>query len=75
MSGDVYTPDDDRPHVDQDTCGKCRKKFEKGNRIVQVHIFDRAGNDPMNLARKGLFLFEEYEFAHVDCKDPFLKKG
>lgn len=75
MAEDKYAPEDDRPHVNDDICGKCRGKIEKGHRIVMVHIVDRTGRDPMNLARSGLFLFEEYEWKHADCKDPFLKKG
>jgi len=75
MSDDTYTPEDDRPHVPDNVCGRCRKNIEKGHRVVMVHIVDRPGKDPMNLARSGLFLFEEYEFMHANCKDPFLKKG
>ena len=75
MAEDKYDPSDDRPHVDDSTCGKCRKKIGKGHRIQMAHIVDRVGKDPMNLSRSGLFLFEEYEFIHADCSDPFLKKG
>ena len=75
MAEDKYEPSDDNPHVDQGTCGKCRQPIEKGHRIQMAHIVDRVGKDPMNLARSGLFLFEEYEFVHTCCADPFLKKG
>lgn len=72
---DIYVPEDSHPHVDTSTCGKCRKPFARGHRIIQVLIFDRKGSNPRNLGSTGAFLFEEYEFVHVDCRDPFLKKG
>ncbi len=75
MAEDKYDPSDDKQHVPDGVCGKCRQKLERGNRIHMAHIVDRTGKDPMNLARSGLFLFEEYEFVHADCSDPFLKKG
>ncbi len=75
MAEDKYDPSDDKPHVGNSTCGKCRKPLSKGHRVSTAHIIDRVGKDPMNLARSGLFLFEEYEFVHIDCSDPFLKKG
>ena len=70
-----YSPEDNHPHVDTDVCGKCRKPFDKGHRITHAFIFERAGLNPNNLGNKGAFLFEEFEFVHVDCNDPFLKKG
>lgn len=75
MSWDKYQPEDDFPHVDSDTCGKCRKKLTKGHRIFMVNIVDQAGVDFKDLGRKGLYLFQDYEFAHVNCNDPYLKKG
>lgn len=75
MSNDRYQPEDDRPHVDTDTCGKCRKKFEKGHRVVITHIVESTHNNLQNLGQKGLYLFREYELSHRDCNDPFLKKG
>jgi len=75
MSEDTYSPEDDHPHVPDKTCGRCRKNIEKGHRVIQAFIVDRAGRDPMNLSRSGLYLFEEFEFVHASCDDPFLKKG
>ena len=75
MADDRYAPEDDRPHVDDGLCGRCRNKIEKGHRVVIAHIVDRVGRDPMDLARKGIYLFEEFEFVHINCHDPFLKKG
>jgi hypothetical protein len=60
--------------VDIDTCTRCRKKLEEGHRISQALIFDREGRDPMNIRRTGAHLKEEYEFCHIDCKDPYLLK-
>lgn len=68
-------PDHKRPHVDSDTCGRCRKKLEQGHRVAVAHIVDRSGVDPSDLGRRGLFLFDEFEFAHINCKDPYLTKG
>ncbi len=75
MAEDTYTPGDERPRVGDHQCGKCRKELSRGHRVSIAHIVDRPGNDNMNLSRKGLYLYEEFEFVHVDCSDPFLKKG
>ncbi len=63
------------PHVEGDTCGKCRKKFKQGHRLTQAHIFDRRDVNPQNLVEVGIMLFEQFELVHVDCRDPFLVKG
>lgn len=75
MSDFQYVPEDDRPHVDTHICGRCRKPFGKGDRITQALIFDRRGLNPSNLGNTGAFLQEEFEFVHIDCRDPLLKKG
>lgn len=75
MAEDKYDPSDDHPHVADKVCGKCRMELEKGHRVFMAHIVDRSGRDPMNLARSGLYLFDEYEFVHAACDDPYLKKG
>ncbi len=75
MAEDTYSPEDDRPHINDNICGRCRGPIAKGHRISVAHIVDSVGCDPMDISRKGLFLFEEYEFVHANCKDPFLKKG
>ena len=75
MAYDKYDSDDDRPHVDSDTCAKCRKKLTRGHRIMMINIVHQAGVDLRDLGRKGLYLWEDYEFGHVDCNDPYLKKG
>lgn len=75
MADDRYDSADDRPHVDSDICGKCRKKFERGHRLTQAYIFERRGVNPRNLGNTGTYLQAEFELIHVDCRDPFLKKG
>ncbi len=75
MAEDKYSPGDDRPRVGDNQCGKCKKTLSRGHRVCIAHIVDRVGNDMMNLSRKGLYLYEEFEFAHIDCADPFLKRG
>ena len=75
MSWDIYQPEDDHPHVDSDTCSKCRKKFQRGQRVVPVHIVADTGLNPQNLKDRGVELFSEFEFAHFDCRDPYLKRG
>lgn len=75
MAEDKYVPGDERPRVGDGECGKCKRKLTRGHRVSVAHIVDREGNDMHNLSRKGLYLYEEFEFVHVDCHDPFLKKG
>jgi len=71
----TFNPEDVRPHVDTGVCGKCRRKLEKGHRVTVAHIVDRVGNNARNLGEKGIYLFDEYELTHIDCRDPLLKKG
>lgn len=71
----LINTEDCKPHVATHVCGKCRKPFEQGHRICSAHIFDRRGANPANLGNVGAFIFEEFEFVHIDCHDPFLKKG
>lgn len=75
MAHPNFTPDDLNPHVHSDTCGKCRKKFQQGERVVSAYIVDRVGPNTANLGQRGIYLFEEYELVHVDCTDTLLKKG
>lgn len=72
----IYQPgEDDHPHVDADTCGKCRKPLGPGHRVTIAHIVERAGANPVNIKERGATLFEEYEIVHVNCHDPLLKRG
>lgn len=67
--------DDLRPHVNSEYCGKCRKKFEAGDRVTTAFIFAKRGVNPLNLGNTGVFLTEEFELVHIDCRDPQLKRG
>ena len=68
-------PEDRLPHVDTHICGKCRKPFEPGARVLNAYIFHSVGVNPLNLGNKGVLLHEDFELVHVDCRDPLLKKG
>ena len=67
--------DHTRPHTDDGICGKCRRKFNRGERTTPAYIVEKVGPDLQNLSRKGVHLFEEFELVHIDCKDPKLVKG
>jgi len=75
VSDDIFQPEDRHPHVDSGTCGKCRKPFGKGHRIIKARIAEKRGANPANLSEIGVYLFDEFEFVHADCRDPLLKKG
>jgi hypothetical protein len=75
MSNAQSKTDHAKPRVSVETCARCRKKFERGNRVTYCLIFDRAGRDPKNIAAMGVHLIHEYELIHIDCRDPFLVKG
>jgi len=72
---EVFVKEDLRPHVDTWICSRCRKPLDKGHRCVQVLISQGKGQDPTNILLTGLHLSDEWEIAHVDCRDPYLKKG
>jgi len=73
---DCFVSEDLHPHVPTYVCGKCRKPFEKGHRVLQVYISEGKGINPRNVVdNTGMYLCEEFEFVHVDCNDPFLKHG
>lgn len=70
-----FRPEDMQPHVDSRTCGRCRKPLTKGQRIMQAHIVEGPSVNPQNLGQTGLMLTGEYELVHIDCRDPYLKRG
>lgn len=72
---DIARPEDMVPHVHSDICSRCRKPIHPGHRIVQVHISGGRGINPNNPGERGIFISDEWEFAHIDCRDPLLKKG
>lgn len=61
--------------VDSSTCGRCRKQFQKGDRVAQAFIIDRVGVHPTNMAEIGAYFHAEFELVHIDCRDPDLTKG
>lgn len=75
MSLDIPRVEDMRPHVDVRHCGRCRKKFEPGDRVTFAHIFQGVMVDPRNALVPGAELSEEYELVHIHCGDPRLTKG
>ncbi len=72
---DVCYPEDTRARVDSCICGRCRKPITKGHRVVQTWIAEGRGVNPKNLGEVGLRMTGEYEFVHVSCSDPLLKRG
>jgi hypothetical protein len=70
---DIPRTEDMVPHVNTDVCTRCRKPILPGHRIFQVRISGGSGRDPNDPGRIGLFIADEWEFAHVDCYDPLLK--
>ena len=72
---DLIGTDHTRPHVPNHVCGKCRKEFEQGDRLIITRIFDKKGFAAFDFSLPGAYVFEEYEFVHVDCRDPKLVKG
>jgi len=75
MSWDIHQPEDDKPHVGADICGRCRKPLGPGHRVTTAHIVAATGPNPDNIKERGTHLFPEYELVHVDCRDPLLKRG
>jgi hypothetical protein len=61
--------------VDSSTCTRCRKKFNKGDRVCSAYIIDSVGVHPLNMAEIGAYFNEEFELVHIDCRDPDLSKG
>jgi len=39
-----------------------------------VFIVERLGRHPMNLQAVGSYLMKEFELAHDDCTDPYLRE-
>jgi hypothetical protein len=71
----LLNSEDSRPHVASDTCGRCRRKFERGHRVTTAYIFERAGVNPNDMLSLGAYLEAEFELVHIDCTDPLLVKG
>jgi len=63
------------PHTDAWVCGRCRKKFGPGERVITAYISQGRGLHPLNLGLPGLNISQEFEMVHVDCRDIYLTKG
>lgn len=57
------------------TCVKCRRPFQKGDRLQPVYIVHGHGRDPKNPKQPGVLIGDEFEMAHVICEDPQLIGG
>lgn len=66
MAQNVY------PRGNGDTCIRCKRKFERGDRVQIVHIVMRTGPSLVNPREVGAWLSEEFELAHADCADTSL---
>lgn len=60
------------PRCNGDTCVKCRRKFQRGDRVVIVHIVENVGSNPSNPREVGAWLSGEFEMQHSICADPGL---
>lgn len=57
------------PRVDGDTCIRCRRKFQPGDRVTPAMIVIKAGRHPNNPKEVGVHMSSEFEIAHIDCND------
>jgi len=60
------------PRVAGDTCIRCRRKFQTGERITPVMIVLKTGHHPNDPREVGVHMSNEFELAHIDCHDPSL---
>jgi hypothetical protein len=60
------------PRTDGSTCIKCRRKFERGDRVLIVNIIEKIGRDPSNPREVGSWFSGEFEVQHSNCADPSL---
>ena len=67
-----------RARNDGNECVRCAKAFKLGDRIQQILIFEERVDNPFEIdvaRRQGVHLSQDFEFAHIACHDPQLKKG
>jgi len=57
------------PRSAPNLCIRCRKVFERGDRVQIVHIVSSVGKNPDNPMQMGAWLSAEFELAHVECAD------
>lgn len=61
-----------RQRVPLNTCAKCRKAFEPGDRVVTAFIVQKIANNPV-AGQMGAWLGEDFELVHASCPDPQLE--
>lgn len=61
------------PRSDGSTCIKCRRKFERGDRVQVVNIIEKVGPNPSNPREVGSWFSGEFEVAHINCADTALE--
>lgn len=54
------------------TCIKCKRKFERGDRVQVVNIIEKIGNNPDNPREVGSWFAGEFEVQHANCADTSL---
>ena len=57
------------PRVEGDTCIRCRRKFEPGDRVTPAMIVVKKGRHPNNPREVGVHMSSEFELTHIDCHD------
>lgn len=60
------------PRCNGDTCVRCRRKFERGDRVQVVNIIEKIGHNPSNPREVGAWFAGEFEVQHSNCADPGL---
>lgn len=60
------------PRCGTTECVKCRRKFERGDRVLVVNIVEQLGTNPNNIREKGAWLTGDFELQHANCQDPTL---
>ena len=61
-------------HVGFDTCGRCRKKFKLGERVMVAFIVEAVNVNPEmpTAGLQALISGNKGEMIHADCADPML---
>jgi len=60
------------PRTDGSTCIRCRRKFERGDRVIVVNIIEKIGPNPSNPREIGSWFSGEFEVQHSNCADTSL---
>lgn len=60
-----------KQRVSATTCARCRKLLSPGDRVQMAMIVQGIGRNPSTKSIDAL-IGEEFELAHIDCKDTSL---